>query len=331
MSGWSRLPRTAHFRRVGTKSPRVSCRIPPARARTKGLSPFGSSTGTPRPMFVASTRTDGRSPGSRIGASSCLPGGTLPPVAHADETSRSQLRGQLRIWPTLVAWPHRIPFSPSHEGPSVRYLTVASTDLSTASRCSAKSRIVLFFGHALLRAMHNGEHHDLAAVLVDLVDDNVGIFDKFVRSGVQSRTSHIGKFGRKQISILSKILVINSSPTRGLSSLSTRGYFSGRRALHHLRRPSSLKATAGFGQRNIIWITLAAPASDLRKLLVCKRDVVPILRFHQFDRVRNVGLPFRRPCQHPIEYFLHLFFCHSASIAGRVRMNTTPDRQGFAL
>src|SRR5580704_12526854 len=48
-------PSTAFFGKVSTKSPRVSCRMPPARARTKRLSPFGSSTGTPRPMFVAST------------------------------------------------------------------------------------------------------------------------------------------------------------------------------------------------------------------------------------------------------------------------------------
>ena len=70
-------------------------------------------------MFVASTRTDGRSPGSRIVASPCLPGGIMPPVAYPDETSRSQLRGQLRIWRALRL-PHRIPYSPSREGPSIR-------------------------------------------------------------------------------------------------------------------------------------------------------------------------------------------------------------------
>jgi hypothetical protein len=92
-----------------------------------------------------------------------------------------------------------------------------------------------------------------------------------------------------------------------------------------------LEATAGLGQRDIIWITFAASATDLRKLVIGELDVAPILLFHQLDRMRNVGLPLRRPSQHPIEYFFHLFFCHSASIAGRVRMDTTLDRQGFAL
>ena len=41
---------------------------------------------------------DGRSPGSRIVAPSRLPGASAAPVAYPDETSRSQLRGQLRIW-----------------------------------------------------------------------------------------------------------------------------------------------------------------------------------------------------------------------------------------
>src|SRR5579862_5577863 len=112
-------PSTAFLRKVSTKSPRVTCRRPPARARTKDLRPLDHPPAHPGRCLSRRLRTDGRSPGSRIGASSCLPGGTLPPVAHADETSRSQLRGQLRIWPTLVVWPHRIPFSPSNEGPSV--------------------------------------------------------------------------------------------------------------------------------------------------------------------------------------------------------------------
>ena len=74
---------------------------------------------TPTDVYRVDT-ADGRSPGSRIGASPCLPGGTAPPVAFADETSRSQLRGQLRNWRTPERQPHRIPFSPSREGPSIR-------------------------------------------------------------------------------------------------------------------------------------------------------------------------------------------------------------------
>jgi hypothetical protein len=80
----------------------------PARARTKRLSSFGSSTDAPRPVFVASTTADGRSPGSRIGASSYLPGDKRSPVAYADETSRSQLRGQLRIRSFFHSAPHSL-------------------------------------------------------------------------------------------------------------------------------------------------------------------------------------------------------------------------------
>jgi hypothetical protein len=39
--------------------------------------------------------------------------------------------------------------------------------------------------------MHNCEHFDLAAVSVDLVDDNVRIFDQFARSRLEAGPSHV--------------------------------------------------------------------------------------------------------------------------------------------
>src|SRR6185437_16278462 len=63
-----------------------------------GWGSFGSSTGTPRPMFVAST-SDRRQVSWLADRRLALPSRRRkqPPVAHVDETSRLQLRGQLRL------------------------------------------------------------------------------------------------------------------------------------------------------------------------------------------------------------------------------------------
>jgi hypothetical protein len=117
----------------------AACRdLPPAAGASEDqkTSPsFGSSTDTPRPMFVASTR-----PTAGLLARGSAPRPAFPaapPVAFADETSRSQLRGQLRTWPALSSRlrPHRIPFSPSHEGPSVGILNGYRAELVNGRHC----------------------------------------------------------------------------------------------------------------------------------------------------------------------------------------------------
>jgi hypothetical protein len=44
----------------------------------------------------------------------------------------------------------------------------------------------------------------------------------------------------------------------------------------------------------------------------------------------DVGLPLRRPSQHPIEDFFHLFFCHSAIIADQLPMTNAADHLELA-
>jgi hypothetical protein len=43
---------------------------------------------------------------------------------------------------------------------------------------------LLFGGLASLRAMDHGEHHDITAILMHLVDDDVGVLDKLAGAGV---------------------------------------------------------------------------------------------------------------------------------------------------
>jgi hypothetical protein len=68
-----------------------------ARARTKRLnSSFRSSTGAPRPVFVASTRTMAGLLARGSSLRPAFPAQGLRQWLKPDETSRSQLRGQLR-------------------------------------------------------------------------------------------------------------------------------------------------------------------------------------------------------------------------------------------
>jgi len=206
--------------------------MPPARARTVGLSPFGSSTGTSRPMFVASTP-------HRRQVSWLADRRLILPSRR--QMAASGARG--RDFPLTVAG--------------------AAADLADAGGVASP--------------------HSLFALLRGTVDGILsGRVDGFVNGSRYSTKS------------------------RSYSPLGTR----------FCAPLSSTKATAGFGRRDIIWTMLSAAATGLRKLLLRELEVAPILRLHQFDRMRNVGLPVRRPGQHPIEDFFHLFFCHSASIAG---------------
>lgn len=78
-------------------------------------------------------------------------------------------------------------------------------------------------------------------------------------------------------------------------------------------------------------MALGAPAPDFRKLLIRELKITPVLRFHELDGVRDVGLPFRRPTQYLIEDFLHLVFCHNAIIADRLSLATARHYRKLAL
>ena len=104
-----------------------------ARARTKRHPPFRSSTGTPRPVFVASTRPTAGLLARGSAPCPAFPAARAPPVAIPDKTTRSQLRGQLRILPAhaLKASPHSL-FRLLTKDRRLQYLTATGQDLSTA-------------------------------------------------------------------------------------------------------------------------------------------------------------------------------------------------------
>lgn len=60
---------------------------------------------------------------------------------------------------------------------------------------------------------------------------------------------------------------------------------------------------------------MSHPAPDLGCLLSAQAQRAAVLRFHEFQNVRDVRLPLRRPSQHPVEDFLHLLFGHDANMA----------------
>ena len=47
--------------------------------------------------------------------------------------------------------------------------------------------------------MHNGKDDNFALYFLDFVNDDVGIFDQFVRPGIEAWTPHIGQFRREEI------------------------------------------------------------------------------------------------------------------------------------
>jgi hypothetical protein len=46
--------------------------------------------------------------------------------------------------------------------------------------------------------MQNREHLDFAAIIVDFIDNDLGVFDQFTRSGIKSRPSHVRETVRFQ-------------------------------------------------------------------------------------------------------------------------------------
>jgi hypothetical protein len=46
-----------------------------------------------------------------------------------------------------------------------------------------------------LAPAENREHHDLVPLLANFLDNDVGAFDQFVRSGVEADAAHAGKPG----------------------------------------------------------------------------------------------------------------------------------------
>src|SRR5579862_2880000 len=125
------------FQEIEHKRPRLTCRLSPARARTKRLYVFWViHRYTPTDVCRVDT-ADGRSPGSWIAALPCLPGGKRPPVAYPDKTSHSQLRGQLRTWQRfkrcLTAFPFR-PLTRDHRSASDRFRLAALSIWRTACK-----------------------------------------------------------------------------------------------------------------------------------------------------------------------------------------------------
>ena len=74
------------------------------------------------------------------------------------------------------------------------------------------------------------------------------------------------------------------------------------------------KALPYFLKREKFRIWLGKPTLHLRHLLMCQLVRACVLLFHQLDHAGDISLPLRRPCQHPIEDFLHLVSRHSDSL-----------------
>jgi hypothetical protein len=59
----------------------------------------------------------------------------------------------------------------------MRELTAAAMDLSTATIGFLRQTLLSDSGLALPRTVDNRKHHNLAALLMNFVDDNLGTFD----------------------------------------------------------------------------------------------------------------------------------------------------------
>lgn len=68
-------------------------------------------------------------------------------------------------------------------------------------------------------------------------------------------------------------------------------------------------------ERKCPWIPFREPAAHFCGLLIRQPQIAFVLFFHKLDDVDYVGLPFRRPCQHPIENFFDLVSGHELIIA----------------
>src|SRR5215472_8031272 len=106
---------------------RSSRNLPSARARTKRLTSFRSSTGAPRPVFVASTRTMAGLLARGSSLRLAFPAQTLRQWLNRTKLPAHSCGGSCGFGCT-DARPHRIPYSPSsrdHRCPSDRFRCVA--------------------------------------------------------------------------------------------------------------------------------------------------------------------------------------------------------------
>jgi adenosyl cobinamide kinase/adenosyl cobinamide phosphate guanylyltransferase len=85
--------------------------------------------------------------------------------------------------------------------------------------------------------------------------------------------------------------------------------------------------TTRFCQRSVFRIFLIPASAHFGKLLFSQAQLALVLLFHQFDRMRNIRLPMRRPAQHAIKDFFHLLFCHGAIITDWPRNDHRQQRR----
>jgi hypothetical protein len=148
--------------------------------------------------------------------------------------------------------------------------------------------------------MHDGNHHNLASLRVDPVDNDVGPFEEFARADDETGSTHMGQFRRFQPHHFRFDAGDQCCRGRGIV-LGDPGpdtiKIVGRSRVE--RDCASSQAPEDLGGRDCR-PRIGKAAADVRCLGVGETQAAAVLLLHEGDDLRDVGLPLGRRRQNAV-------------------------------